>query len=141
MASLQQIFRPHQFQANESDFDLYHVYDDLSQTPYQPGIGIECGDLNRYLMTAGHVITPAAMRRHLDWGNREPTQFISFCSNRADAMCERDRRRRQTNVPGGGRRDANSVRVAHVRLSRDSNVWAFSQRDVENDGVLRNDGL
>lgn len=130
MANLQQIFRPHQFQANQGHLDLYHVYDNLSQTPYQQGIGIECGDLDRYFMNAGHVITPVAMRRHLNWANREHTQFISFYSDRADAIRERNRRRGQTNVPKGEHRDASSVRVAHVRITPNSNIWAFSRNEM-----------
>lgn len=56
---------------------LYHVYDNLSQTPYVPKIGINAGDVNSYIMHPQHIITYAAMANHLNWNNREPTYFIS----------------------------------------------------------------
>jgi hypothetical protein len=88
MNNLQQIFQPHQFGPGESSIDLWHVYDDLSQTSYHPGTGIQCGDPNDYFVNAWHIITPKAMRRHLDWRNRKQTQFISFYDNENDARRE-----------------------------------------------------
>jgi hypothetical protein len=88
MNNLQQIFQPHQFGPGESSIDLWHVYDDLSQTSYHPGTGIQCGDPNDYFVNAWHIITPKAMRRHLDWRSRKQTQFISFYDNENDARRE-----------------------------------------------------
>jgi hypothetical protein len=129
MVQLQQIFRPHQF-VNEDYIDLYHVYDNLSRTPYEHGVGINCDDPNDSVMNAWHIITPSAMRRHLYWKNRIPTQFLSFYDNMADASQELNRRRSHLFVQGVGRRDPNSVRIAHVRLSRGTNVWAFSRLEM-----------
>lgn len=130
MEQLQEIFQPHQFRADEQHVDLYHVYDNLSRTPYQHGIGIECEDPDNYIMNAWHVITPSAMIKHLDWGNRTRTQFISFYNSLEDAEREQQRRRNQPYVRDVGRRNPRSVRIAHVRLSRNTNVWAFSRAEM-----------
>lgn len=129
MDHLRQIFRPHQF-VHEDHIDLYHVYDNFSRTPYRHGIGIECADPDEYIMNAWHVITPPAMTLHLKWTNRIPTQFVSFYNNMEDASQEWQRRRNQSIVPGGARRDPNSVRIAHVRLPRGTNVWALSRMEM-----------
>ncbi|KAK1091139.1 hypothetical protein LTR48_006897, partial [Friedmanniomyces endolithicus] len=91
---LRQLFKPHEF-AEQDYVDLYHVYDNLSRTPFQPGIGIECEDPDEYLMSPWHVITPVAMRQHLDWWNRHRTQFVSFYDNEAAALLDVQRRRNQ----------------------------------------------
>lgn len=129
MDRLQQVFRPHQF-VNENYIDLYHVYDNLSRTQYEHGIGINCEDPNEYIINAWHVITPFAMRRHLNWSNRIPTQFVSFYDNMADAARAQHHRRSRPFVSGGIYRDPNSVRIAHVRLPRGTNVWAFSRAEM-----------
>jgi hypothetical protein len=129
MDQLRELFRPHQF-VNEPYIDLFHVYDNLSRTQYEPGIGIYCEDPNEYYMNAWHVIAPPAMRKHLDWYNRSPTQFVSFYDNKTDASQEWARRRRCPVVPGGKRRDPNSVLMAHVRLPRGTKVWFFSRQDM-----------
>jgi hypothetical protein len=124
MSNLQQIFQPHQFGPGETSIDLWHVYDGLSQTPYKPGIGIQCGDPDEYYVHAWHVITPKAMRRHLDWHNRVDTQFISFYDNQADAKREAQRRR-SMNTPRRG-----SVRIVHVRIPLGTDVWFFSRQEM-----------
>ena len=129
MEQLQEIFQPHRFRADEPHVDLYHVYDNLSRTPYQHGIGIECEDPDNYIMNAWHVITPSAMIKHLDWRNRTPTQFISFYNRLEDAQREQQRRRNQPYV---GRRIRGPVRIAHVRLLPNTNVWAFSRAEMLN---------
>ena len=111
MDQLQQIFRPHQF-GDTRYVDLYHVYDNLSQTPFLHGDGISCGDPDDYIMNAWHVIMPLAMRRHLNWQNRISTQFISFYNNEADARREAQRRVNQRWVPGVG--DNEPVRRAQL---------------------------
>jgi len=130
MEQLQEIFQPHRFGADEQHVDLYHVYDNLSRTPYRRGIGIECEDPDNYIMNAWHVITPSAMRKHLHWRNSTRTQFISFYNSLQTAEREQQRRRSQTYVPGVGRRIPESVRIAHVRLPRNTNVWAFSRAEM-----------
>ncbi|KAH7012031.1 uncharacterized protein B0I36DRAFT_53917 [Microdochium trichocladiopsis] len=130
MDQLRAIFQPHQFTADEQYIDLYHVYDNLSRTPYQDGLGIVCGDRDVYTMNAWHVITPSAMRKHLEWSNRTLTQFISFYKNQRDAEDEQQRRRNQTRVAGGHYRKPESVRIAHVRLERNTHVWAFSRKEM-----------
>ena len=130
MEQLQEIFQPHQFRADEHHIDLYHVYDNLSRTPYQPGIGIECDDPDEYFMNAWHVITPTAMINHLNWRNRTRTQFISLYNNLADAIREQQRRCNQPFVYNVGYRTPGSVRIAHVRLLQNTNVWAFSRAEM-----------
>lgn len=123
----EQAFLPHVFGPDEHFVDLFHVYDNLSQTPYQRGIGIECSDPDRYIMNSWHVITPEALRNHSDWKYRGRTQFISFYGKLESAQKEAQRRRKQEYIPGGGRRDPDSVRIAHVRLFRGTKVWFFSR--------------
>lgn len=127
---LRQLFKPHEI-TNRDYVDLYHVYDNLSRTPFQAGIGIQCEDPNEYLMNPWHVITPVAMRRrHLEWRNRRRTQFVSFYGNVAAATQEWQRRRSQLWAPGVGQRNLNSIRIAHIRLPRNTNVWAFSRAEM-----------
>ena len=130
MERLRQTFRPHQFEPDEHYIDLYHVYDNLSRTPFRHGVGIECEDPDEYVMNAWHVITPLAMRHHLDWRNRNRTQFVSFYDNLADALHEQQRRLTQPFVRHAGRRRAPSVQIAHVRIPRGTNVWAFSRQEM-----------
>ena len=120
--SLQERFRPHHFEPGEEFVELYHVYDDRSQTPFIPEVGIQCADTNNYIMNAWHVITGQAIRRHLDWSNRRPTQFISFYDDLATARREKSRR------IDSGRRQA--VRIAHIRLNNGTNVWFFSKQEL-----------
>ncbi|GIZ45346.1 hypothetical protein CKM354_000851900 [Cercospora kikuchii] len=127
---LLQIFRPHQFAANEEYVDLWHVYDNLSQTPFKPGIGIQCKDDNDYVMNAWNVITPLTMRQHLNWRNRKATQFVSLYSDPAAAQHEQQRRRNQGIVPGVGPRNVHSVRIAHVRIPPGTGVWFFSRSEM-----------
>lgn len=127
---LRDIFKPHQFGVSEQFIGLYHVYDNLSRTPYQPGVGIQCEDPDNYYMSAWHVIMPSTMRKHLEWRNRDRTQFISFYSRWDGALNERRRRRNQLYVLGVGHRILGSIRVAHVRLPRYTDVWVFSRIEM-----------
>lgn len=129
-SDLERIFRRHQSGNSEQYVDLWHVYDDLSRTPYQHGSGIQCEDPDVYLMNPWHVITPLAVRQHLDWRNRIATQFVSFYGDHAAALVEQQRRIDRPYVPGGQRRDTSTVRVAHVRLPRNTKVWAFSRLEL-----------
>jgi hypothetical protein len=124
MNVLRQTLHPHIFGPGEYFVDLWHVHDSQSQTKYQLGIGIQCGDQIEYVMNPWHIITPRAMRQHLDWRNRRPTQFISFYDNQLDASREAQRRR---NLHQQGR---GPIRIAHVRLPRGSNVWSFSREEM-----------
>lgn len=130
MDALRRVFDKHQHADHEQHIDLWHVYDDLSRTPFRSGIGIQCEDENDYLMNAWHVITPEAMKRHLDWTNRRPTQFISFYEDEQAARREARRRRNQAWVAGVGPRNPASVQIARVRLLRGTNVWAFSRGEM-----------
>lgn len=130
MEQLQKNFRSHRFGIEEQHIDLYHVYDNLSRTPYRRGIGIECEDPDSYIMNPWHVITPSAMRKHLNWRNSTRTQFISFYSCLETAEREQQRRRSQTSVLQVGRRRPESVRIAHVRLPQNTNVWVFSRAEM-----------
>lgn len=130
MDELRHVFRPHRFDEGQEYLDLYHVYDNLSRTPFRHGIGIECEDLDEYIMNPWHVITPQKMRQHLDWRNRQSTQFISFYGDQNAAIQEQHLRRHQNFVPGVGQRDVGSVRIAHVRLPRHTGIWVFSRDEM-----------
>ncbi|KAK1613522.1 hypothetical protein BDP81DRAFT_443702 [Colletotrichum phormii] len=130
MEQLRETFRPHRFGTNEHYMDLFHVYDDLSRTPYLHGIGIQCEDPDTYVINSWHVITPSAMRNHLNWRSSTPSQFISFFDSLQDARREQQRRRDKTYVSHVGYRRPESVRIAHVRLQRNTNVWVFSRAEM-----------
>lgn len=66
------------------------------------------------------------MKKHLDWGNKVPTQFISFYNSLEAAVREQRRRHSQLH----GTRTPQSSRIAHVRLPRNTNVWAFSRAEM-----------
>ncbi|KAK5165728.1 uncharacterized protein LTR77_008651 [Saxophila tyrrhenica] len=140
---LDSIFRPHDFQPGEEYIDLYHVYDNLSRTPFVRRTGIWCADPRPgpvHALEAHRSITPASMRKHLDPLNRHPTQFISFYSEREAALAEVQRRRWEVKVPGPTKpgeleptmrdRDVTSVRMAHVRLHPGTEVYFFSRAEM-----------
>lgn len=72
------------------------------------------------------------MRQHPDWRNRVRTQLVSLSGNRENAIQEAQRRIDSPLVPRVGWWDPNSVRVAHVRLFRGTNVWVFSREEMLN---------
>ena len=131
-------FRPHQYTPADQIHHLYHVYDNLSQTPYVPGIGINAGDPNTYWMHPQHIITYAAMEKHFDWSNREPTYFISLYSDINTARREANRRRNRIHIrePSGQvqRRDPASVRIAEVSIRELDRlkVFYFSREEMIN---------
>ncbi|KAF2137743.1 uncharacterized protein K452DRAFT_278101 [Aplosporella prunicola CBS 121167] len=127
-------FAPHQFGPNER-LTLYHVYDNLSQTPLDER-GIECGDPNILLVNPWHVITVDKIKDHLDWSSRNPTQFISFYNDKDKAIDEANRRREQRWVYNGEedrfkKRYPEKVRIAVVELEKASSVWVFSREDLK----------
>lgn len=86
-------FPPHQLDpVHESVLKLYHVYNALSQTPYERGYGIEAGDKNTYYMRYCCRIDLRLIERHLDWNQEEPTSFISPFDTRESAFKEARRR-------------------------------------------------
>lgn len=119
---LREYFRPYHFGPSEEFVELYHVYDNQSQTPLIPDVGIQCADTNNYIMDAWHVITGKAIRRHLDWSNRRPAQFVSFYDDLATARRDKSRRI-------GSGKSPQAVRIAHIRLSKGTNVWFFSKQE------------
>jgi hypothetical protein len=126
-------FRPHDYHAHDTNQRLYHVYDNLSQTPYVPDEGINAGDSNRYLMHPWHIISYSAMIKHLDWNNRDPTYFISLYDNAQAAHIEANRRRNQSNVPGQDhQRDPGTVRIAEVSIAElhSLNVFYVSRQEL-----------
>lgn len=50
-----------------TNFNLYHVYDNLSQTPHCLNGGITAGDSNTSNLQPWQIITPDTMANHLDW--------------------------------------------------------------------------
>ena len=106
---------------------LYHVYNSLSQTPYVSGLGIQSGNWNRYLFHPWHLTTPLSIGKHLDWGNTEPMNFISFFDNRQAAWAEAIRRQQswtfqQQNV---------EIVVVSLECLDQENVFYFSVAELE----------
>lgn len=129
-------FRPHVLLPN-MDILLYHVYDDLSQTPFVPNEGIFSGDPHNYVLNLWHIITTQKMMEHLEWNNRNPTWMISFYDDRQLALSEQLRRRNHTHffdVATGERRirNPNRVRIAVVSARRlqDRGCLYFSTADI-----------
>jgi hypothetical protein len=92
-------FKSHQFNPfTVQDLQFYHVYDGLSQTPHIPGSGIQAGDINVYLMRYCHRITLASITKHYNWGQREPTSFISLFDKEECARNEAHRRAHHNRV-------------------------------------------
>src|SRR4051794_6192737 len=118
MAAMQEFcdFKSHQFDPfTVRDLKFYHVYDGLSQTPHIPGFGIQAGDMNVYLMRYCHRITLASITKHYDWGQREPTSFISLFDNEKVAREEARQRAHRLRVydPATGQwRDRGYVAIA-----------------------------
>lgn len=115
--------RPHQVSPGYL-VRLYHVYDTYpdhrsSQTPFEPGVGICCGD---YRTNTTHVISPLAVRQHLNWSNRNPTQFISFYDDLDKAHDERNRR--------AGSRPPDTVHIVVVDLKNGQDLWANNKQEI-----------
>lgn len=105
-------FCSHRCSNDDADLTLYHVYDNLSQTPLRDD-GISCGDPNTYYMHPRHIITHKKILSHLKWEEREPTYFISFYDSAKAALEEAIRRQGQPR-PQGMYRNVDSVRIATV---------------------------
>jgi len=108
---------------NNNNFNLYHVYDNLSRTPYCLNRGITAGNPNISQLDPWQIITPDTMAEHLDWWNPDPTHFISLYDDYDMALEEAYRRQNHpwiTNDETGEvtYRDPNTVRIAVVDASR-----------------------
>lgn len=133
-------FVPHRLHpVYERDLTLYHVYDDLSQTPYIHGYGIEVGDKNRYYMRYRHRINVRLLANHLDWYQDEPTSFISLFGNPTAALREANRRMSRRNVYRNGYwydRGFVSVAAIPARYLADEGVFFFSAQDLSSARML-----
>ncbi|KAH6842489.1 hypothetical protein B0I37DRAFT_382039 [Chaetomium sp. MPI-CAGE-AT-0009] len=123
----------------EGNLQLYHVYDEISQTPYRPGAGIEAGDKNTYYIRYQHRITPRLIAKHLDWYQKEPTSFISLFDDPSDAFHEARRRMDNPEVYLDGEschRSAVSVAIISARRLVDAGVFFFSTKDLTSERML-----
>ncbi|KAF2137796.1 uncharacterized protein K452DRAFT_204014, partial [Aplosporella prunicola CBS 121167] len=78
----------------------WRVQDEYSGTYYSPGYGFFARDTSSEIdFTRNHMVHDA-LAKHLDWGNRCPTPFISVYCDEETAFEEADRRvlRRNGNV-------------------------------------------
>ena len=113
---------------------LYHVWAELSETPYRKGVGITCGVPQKYYVRPSFVITPGKVMEHLDWKNNKWTQFISCYGNLEAALREATKRRRHSEFKRvdceGIERDLypspNSVHIAVIKPPANHKVWAMS---------------
>lgn len=136
------LFRPHHLPPTSPNFYLYHVYDNLSQSPFtqndpERADGIYSADPNNYIMKPWHIVTYSKMMQHLDWSNREPTWIISLFDNFQSASNEYNRRRTQILVPktatgGVSQRNPDSVHIAVVSVRRlqSKHCWYFSTSEM-----------
>jgi hypothetical protein len=127
-------FLPHRLHpVYERDLTLYHVYDELSQTPYIHGYGIEAGDKNRYYIRYRHRITVPLIAKHLDRYQDEPTSFISLFDSPNNALREAQGRMSHRYVYRDGQSyDRGFVFVALIsaRQLADEGVFFFSAQDL-----------
>ncbi|KAK0671529.1 hypothetical protein QBC41DRAFT_315498 [Cercophora samala] len=115
---------------NADDVKLYHVYDDLSQTPYNEGLGIHAGVSDRP-PGPQRGITAKSLRNHLNWSHRNPTPYISLWDDWAKAEKEVERRLKMPNVDprrSGASTSRGEVRVAVISRNRllESDTVAFN---------------
>lgn len=133
-------FSPHQLDpVHERDLKLYHVYDALSQTPYERGYGIEAGDKNTYYMRYCCRINLRLIEKHLDWNQEEPTSFISLFDTPESALKEARRRMSHRTVRRKGkwcRRGPVFVAVISPHSMAEEGVFFFSARDLTSDRML-----
>ncbi|KAI9682391.1 MAG: hypothetical protein M1817_000445 [Caeruleum heppii] len=140
--NMQDDFSPHFLApSTEAFLKLFHVFDDLSQTPYRRGRGIEAGDKHVDHVSYWHRITAAALGKHLDWTQREPTSFISLFAD--EEAAQREAQRRVANPMVYDQEDKvwwhrGLVQIAVVsafELSR-RDVFYFSTEDLQSDRML-----
>ena len=140
-----QDFSCHQFDPiHDQNFKLYHVYDNLSQTPYIPGQGIEAGDKNRYLVRYWHRITVSSIAQHLDWYQKTPTSFTSLHGEPASALKAARQRMEKRNIELDGRwhnRGQVFVAVISARQLADAGVFVFSTEDLKSERMLNQQGM
>ncbi|KAK4198337.1 hypothetical protein QBC40DRAFT_331706 [Triangularia verruculosa] len=115
---------------------LYHVYDDLSQTPYHGGLGIHAG-VPEQPDGGPRRVTAKSLINHLNWRHRSPTPYISLWDDWAKAEKEVERRlknpevfssRTKTSTPRG------AVKVAVVSRDRllENGTFAFNLEEYLN---------
>ncbi len=140
-----QDFSRHQFDPiRDQNFKLYHVYDNLSQTPYIPGQGIEAGDKNRYLVRYWHRITVRSIAQHLDWYQKTPTSFISLYGDSSSALDAARTRVEKRNIKLDGKwhnRGPVFIAVISARQLADAGVFCFSTEDLKSERMLNLQGM
>lgn len=127
---------------------FYRVYDELSESQYSIQSGFLSGYASRYwnhpdefpdLIRPDLRFDRDSVQRHLDWGNREPTKYISIYSSLKKARMEC---LRTCNVP-----DFQGTRRGQVRVSviggldilQNEGVFLTSTAELLRTRVLRND--
>ncbi len=140
-----QDFTAHQFDPMRDEaFKLYHVYDNLSQTPYIPGQGIQAGDKNIYLLRYWHRITVHSIAQHLDWYQKTPTSFISLYGDPDSALRAVSQRMEKRNIKLDGRwqnRGPVFIAVISARKLADAGVFVFSTEDLKSEKMLDLQGM
>ena len=122
-------FPPHR---SNDEIIFYHVYDNLSQTPYVPGEGISSA-LGRKRNLEDHsidtLITRHRLFEHLDWDNRNSSPFISLCQTWGGALREARRRARQISVWNKHQKTWSERKPSSIRIAR------VSSRELDDLGV------
>ena len=129
-------FRSHR---GGSDMTFYHVYDNLSQSPFVRGRGITCGivrPLEGYHIN--NLVTYKRMHEHLDWENRNMTPFISLHSTKESALRDASLRAQNTQVYDRAakcyrQRTISSIRIAGISSAEldDLGVHYFSTKQLK----------
>ncbi|KAL2841164.1 hypothetical protein BJY01DRAFT_217898 [Aspergillus pseudoustus] len=127
---------------------FYRVYDSLSQSQYSPDDGFLCGEASPDQDLPERRYPRAAVKKHLDWYNRDPTPYISIFSSFKQALREC---RLRSEKPDVYRKDLGwalprgQVRVAVIaglETLIKNDVYLTSLAHLRNAGVLtRDDGF
>ncbi|KAK0714460.1 hypothetical protein B0T21DRAFT_375942 [Apiosordaria backusii] len=95
--SLNQQYHKNAKSIGPDDVKLYHVYDDLSQTPYREGLGI-CAGISDPPPGQQHKVTAKSLINHLNWSHRNATPYISLWDDWGKAEKEVERRLKKPTV-------------------------------------------
>lgn len=129
----------------QHDGKFYRVYDELSESQYSVQSGFLSGYASRYwdhpdqfpeLIRPEVRFDRGSVKRHLDWGNREPTKYISIYSSVEKARMECLRRCNDPYFQSTGRGQVRVSVIEGLEGMQNERVFLTSTAELLRTGVL-----
>jgi hypothetical protein len=129
----------------QHDGKFYRVYDELSESQYSVQCGFLSGYASRYwdhpdqfpdLIRPELRFDRRSVKRHLDWGNREPTKYISVYSSVEKARMECLRRCNDPYFQGARRGQVRVSVIKGLEVMQNERVFLTSTQELLRTGLL-----